>query len=247
MTKLSVNVNKIATLRNSRGGNNPNVLKTALDIVGFGAHGITVHPRPDERHIRKTDVYALAEVLTVEFNVEGYPSPDFLRMMKEVKPAQCTLVPDPPEVLTSNAGWKVKEHKDFLQDVVGELKSYGCRVSLFFDPYDHKTDELKIAKNYVGADRIELYTEMYARAFHGPKRAEVTAVYRRAAEEAHRLGLGLNAGHDLDRDNLGFLVREIPTIAEVSIGHALICDALYLGLEETVRQYLECLRASSSN
>ena len=242
MTLLSVNVNKIATLRNSRGGNNPDVLKTALDIIRFGAHGITVHPRPDGRHIRTDDVIALKKNIDVELNIEGYPSTDFIQLVEQTRPAQCTLVPDPPEVLTSNAGWKIKEHQEFLQDVVGELKSFGCRVSLFFDPYDHKSDELLIAKNFIGADRIELYTEMYAKAFATAQQSEVLSIYVKAAQVANRLGLGVNAGHDLDLNNLATLIKAMPFINEVSIGHALICDALYLGMQETVGRYLRALQ-----
>lgn len=242
-TLLSVNVNKLATLRNSRGGNNPNVVEKALEIVELGAQGITVHPRPDERHIRKKDVYEISEKLEkVEFNIEGYPSEDFLKLIKEVKPAQCTLVPDPPEVLTSNAGWKISENKDFLKNVVEDLHSSGCRVSLFFDPYDHQKEELQIAKEFVGADRIELYTEMYASAFHKENRESVTEVYAKAALAAKELGLGVNAGHDLDLHNLKYFVEQVPHVLEVSIGHALVCDALDFGFKETIKKYLNCLQ-----
>lgn len=241
MAFLSVNVNKLATLRNARGGNNPDVVEKSLEIVRLGAHGITVHPRPDERHIRKSDVYELSKELDVEFNVEGYPSEDFLKMMEEVRPEQCTLVPDPPDVLTSNAGWDVPKHKDFLKDVVTRLKSFGCRVSLFFDPEDLMNDELDLAKNYVGADRIELYTEAFATAYGTDWQNEVTEKYVNAAAVARNLGLGVNAGHDLDLHNLKFLTESIPWLDEVSIGHALICDALDLGMEVTIQRYLECL------
>lgn len=241
MTLLSVNVNKLATLRNSRGGDTPNVVEKALEIVGYGAQGITVHPRPDGRHIRKQDVYDLSKRLSVEFNIEGYPSEDFISLINEVRPAQCTLVPDPPEVLTSNAGWKIIENKDLLTNVVKRLKESGCRVSLFFDPYDFTDNELEVARNEVGADRIELYTEMYAKAFGNKAESEVLEVYAEAAKEASRVGLGINAGHDLNLFNLKKFVTEVPHVAEVSIGHALICDALDYGMKDTIKKYLDCL------
>ncbi len=240
MTKLSVNVNKIATLRNSRGNALPDVLQTALDIERFGAQGITVHPRPDERHIRKQDVYDISKRIHVEFNIEGYPSPDFIQLIRDVRPAQCTLVPDPPDVLTSNAGWNVQQNMGYLQEVIGQLKQSGTRVSLFIDPYDFiNADVSQIAKT--GTDRIELYTESYARAFPTPERDAVCAVFQKVADHAHACGLGINAGHDLNLHNLRYLIQHIPFIAEVSIGHALICDALYFGLEKTVQKYLSCL------
>lgn len=241
MTQLSVNVNKIATLRNARGGNLPDVLRTALDIERFGAEGITVHPRPDERHIRRSDVYAIAGKIRVEFNIEGYPAPDYLALVEEIRPTQATLVPDAPDVLTSNAGWRVWEHLDFLRDTVRRLHQTGARVSLFVDPFDYldrEVDDITAS----GADRIELYTEAYAKAFGTPRQAEITEVYRRLAAKATAAGLGLNAGHDLNLDNLGYLLTVIPAIAEVSIGHALICDALYHGLEKTVGLYLAAVK-----
>lgn len=237
MTKLSVNINKIATLRNARGGNNPDVLKVTKDIERFGAEGITVHPRPDERHIRYADVYALKDIVTTEFNIEGYPSPEFLKLVIDVCPTQVTLVPDAPGVLTSNAGWNVPQHFDFLRDIIAQLKSSGIRTSIFVDT---SLENIQGAKQ-VGSDRIELYTEPYA-ANYFMDRERVVAPFVRAAEVAHRIGLDINAGHDLDLNNLRYLHQQIPYLAEVSIGHALICDALYLGLEETVHRYLNCLK-----
>lgn len=239
MAVLSVNVNKIATLRNSRGGNNPDVLQTSLDIIQFGAEGITVHPRPDGRHIRHADVYALADKVSVEFNIEGYPDENFLKLVKEVKPAQCTLVPDPPEALTSNAGWKISENLELLKRVVGELKDEGVRVSLFYDPNDFSEGDLRQAREEVLADRIELYTESYAKAFHTEERDEVLSHFQKTARFAVECGLGVNAGHDLDLKNLAFFLKSVPEVMEVSIGHALICDALYLGLEKTIAEYLK--------
>ena len=232
MTKLSVNINKIATLRNSRGGDIPNVVKVALDCERFGAEGITVHPRPDERHIRYADVYDLKPVLTTEFNIEGNPIPEFIKLVKEIKPAQVTLVPDAHDALTSNAGWDTRKNLIFLREVISEFQKEGIRVSVFVD-----TDLANIeyaAKT--GTDRIELYTEPYAAAYKNDKFAAVQP-FVEAAREAHRLGLGINAGHDLNLENLAFLHQNIPWLDEVSIGHALIADALYLGLEETIRQY----------
>lgn len=245
MTSLSVNVNKLATLRNSRGKNNPDVVQGALDLISFGAQGITVHPRPDERHIRRSDVYALAKVVkTVEFNIEGYPSDDFLKMVVEVKPAQATLVPDPPEALTSNAGWKVRENESILKKVAARLKPAGIRTSVFVDPATMADDEYRLLKS-IGIDRVELYTERFAEDFGGAKSEDVLATYERAARLARESGLGVNAGHDLSLENLTGLIRRIPWIDEVSIGHALVCDALYLGFEETIRRYLNCIREGS--
>jgi pyridoxine 5-phosphate synthase len=240
-TRLSVNVNKLATLRNSRGKNNPDVLKMSLDIVKFGAEGITVHPRPDERHIRKTDVYALRPLLNVEFNIEGYPSSDFLEMVCEVRANQCTLVPDPPEALTSNAGWSVSENMALLKKATEQLHMHKVRVSVFVDPRTTSENDYKILQS-IGVDRVELYTEEYAEGFGTPRQNEVTQVYIRAAEYARRYGLGINAGHDLNTENLRHLVEQIPFIEEVSIGHALIADALYWGMELTIQNYLECLK-----
>ena len=237
MTKLSVNINKIATLRNARGGNNPDVLQVARDAERFGAQGITVHPRPDERHIRRDDVLSLADVVTTEFNIEGYPDERFLQLVTEVKPAQATLVPDPPEVLTSNAGWDTIRQKDFLTDVVRTLQEAGIRTSIFVDP---DTDMVEGAA-VVRTDRIELYTESYARQYPQDRDAAI-APYVKSAELAQKLGLGINAGHDLDLHNLKFMKERIPYLQEVSIGHALICDALYYGLENTIQMYLRQLQ-----
>lgn len=236
-TRLSVNVNKIATIRNARGGNNPDLIQMSRDIERFGAEGITVHPRPDERHIRYTDVYALKKIVSTEFNIEGYPSPDFMKLVLDVKPTQVTLVPDPPGVLTSNAGWEVGKHFDFLKDIIQQLKECGIRTSIFVD-----TDlgNIQTARE-VGTDRIELYTEPYAANYHKDREAAVRP-FVEAAKVAGEVGLEVNAGHDLDLHNLRYLAQQLPNLAEVSIGHALICDALYLGIEETVKRYLECLR-----
>lgn len=237
MTKLSVNINKIATLRNARGGNMPDLIKAAIDIQQFGADGITVHPRPDERHIRYKDVYELKQVVHTEFNIEGYPSHDFLRLIDDVRPEQVTLVPDPPGVLTSNAGWDMIAQQELLREVVAILKSMGCRVSLFVDPVPMMVE----AAAATGTDRVELYTEAYASHFaENPE--EAILPYLMAAQKAAEVGLGLNAGHDLNLENLTYFRHIIPHLQEVSIGHALISDALYLGLEETVRLYKEALK-----
>lgn len=237
MSILSVNINKIATLRNARGGNIPNVLQAALDIESFGAQGITVHPRPDGRHIRYSDVFDLKDNITTELNVEGYPSDDFIQMVLEVKPHQVTLVPDAPEALTSNAGWKVNEHHLQLRSLVEILKKKGIRTSIFIDP-----DETQIkAAVDTGVDRVELYTENYAKQFLGDRNAAI-APYKKSAEKAHQLGLGVNAGHDLSLENLAFFKQQVSPLQEVSIGHALICDALYFGLENTVKMYLHQLQ-----
>ncbi len=237
VTRLSVNINKIATLRNARGGNNPDVIKAAIDCERFGAQGITVHPRPDERHIRYNDVLQLREVVTTEFNIEGYPDERFLKLIREVKPAQATLVPDGPDAITSNAGWDTLAHADFLRDVIGEIRSAGVRVSVFVDPALRMVEGAARVK----ADRIELYTEPYAREFLVSKDVAVKP-YVECAKLAQSLGLGVNAGHDLDLHNLAFLHRNIPQLDEVSIGHALICDALYLGLENSIQRYLQQLQ-----
>ena len=238
MTKLSVNINKLATLRNARGHNRPDILQVARDIERFGAEGITVHPRPDERHIRYQDVLDLKAVVTTELNVEGNPTPDFLDLVRRVRPEQVTLVPDAPDAITSNAGWDVVMHQHYLRDVVTELKALGCRVSIFLDPDVALMD----AAVSTGTDRIELYTEAYARQYLANREAAV-APYRAAAARAGQLGLGVNAGHDLDLDNLAWLHQQLPELAEVSIGHALVCDALYLGLENTVQLYNRQLKA----
>lgn len=231
-TKLSVNINKLATLRNARGHNRPDVLQAARDIERFGADGITVHPRPDERHIRYQDVRNLASIVRTEFNVEGNPTPDFLALVRQVRPTQVTLVPDAPDAITSNAGWDTVRHQAYLIDVVAELKAAGCRVSIFLDAELTLVD----AAAATGTDRIELYTEAYARRYPTDREAAV-APYRAAAAHAAQLGLGVNAGHDLDLENLAFFNQQLPALAEVSIGHALVCDALYLGLENTVQLY----------
>lgn len=266
-TKLSVNINKLATLRNSRGKNNPDVVSWAQEIEGFGAHGITVHPRPDERHIRFNDVRLLKPVVRGEFNIEGYPDEKWLSLVEEVIPDQATLVPDPPEALTSNAGWKIAESEAVLAKVIGRLKKRQIRVSVFIEPGHFSEGDAKTLKR-IGADRIELYTEEYALAafnaglsttrFDSPSKqphmkmedavaheavlAAVVANYKRAAELALHVGLGINAGHDLDLHNLRRFVTDVPGVAEVSIGHALVCDALRYGFKETIARYLACLK-----
>lgn len=237
MTRLSVNINKVATLRNARGGNVPDVVRVALDCERFGADGITVHPRPDERHIRKSDVYALRPLLRTEFNIEGYPSPEFIDLVLKAKPHQVTLVPDSPTQLTSNAGWDTKVHLSFLSEVLDTFSQAGIRTSLFVaaDP-----TMIEYAAK-AGADRVELYTEPYATAYPKGREAAV-APFVEAAKVTRSLGLGLNAGHDLSLQNLNYFYQNIPWLDEVSIGHALICDALYLGLERTVGEYKNCLR-----
>jgi len=237
MTRLSVNINKIATLRNARGGNNPNVIQVAMDCERFGAQGITVHPRPDERHIRYSDVIELKKNVTTEFNIEGYPDDRYLKLVRETKPAQATLVPDKPDAITSNAGWDIIKNEKFLIEVITELKKSGTRVSVFVDP---DTKMVEGAKK-VGADRIELYTEPYASHFHQNRDAAIKP-YIIAAKVAEQIGLGINAGHDLDLHNLKFLKQSLPHLDEVSIGHALICDTLYLGLENTIQLYLRELK-----
>lgn len=232
MTKLSVNINKIATLRNARGANNPDVVKVALDAERFGSQGITVHPRPDERHIRYQDVLDLAKVVTTEFNIEGYPDRRFMEMVRLVKPAQATLVPDPPTAITSNNGWDTISNQGMLKDIVAELHESGVRVSIFINPETKYFEPAKLT----GTDRVELYTEPYASEYHKDRDAAVKP-YVEVAELARELGLGLNAGHDLDLHNLAFLKQSIPYLDEVSIGHALVCDALYYGLENTIQMY----------
>lgn len=232
MTKLSVNVNKVATLRNARGGNLPDVEKFAVDCERFGAQGITVHPRPDERHIRRTDVYALKELVTTEFNIEGNPEPAFMDLVTEVRPTQATLVPDAVDQLTSNHGWDTHANLDKLTVIIRRLQAAGIRVSVFVDPDPEMVEYAKKA----GADRVELYTGPYAELYDSDPEAAI-AMYRPAAEKAHELGMGMNAGHDLNLRNLRAFVQAFPWTDEVSIGHALIADALYLGIEETIKQY----------
>lgn len=236
MTKLSVNINKIATLRNARGGNQPNVLQVAKDAQAFGAHGITVHPRPDQRHITYQDVYDLPSVITTEFNIEGNPITEFIDLVCAVKPTQVTLVPDAPDAITSNAGWDVIAQKSFLEEVIQEFKQHGIRTSIFLDA-DVAQVEAAVA---TGTDRIELYTESYAHAFfQNPQHA--IAPFVAAATKAQEVGLGLNAGHDLSLDNIHFFAKHIPGLLEVSIGHALVCEALYFGLENVINQYIHKL------
>jgi pyridoxine 5-phosphate synthase len=237
MTKLSVNINKIATIRNARGGNTPNVEKVAIDCERFGAAGITVHPRPDERHITGKDVADLAKLVTTEFNIEGYPDDRFMELIKTYRPAQATLVPDPPHVLTSNAGWDTEAHLEQLTSIIAQLKSYGVRTSIFVDT---NLKNIEYAAK-TGVDRIELYTGPYAETFYTYKEKAI-APFVIAANLAHELGMGINAGHDLNQDNLRYFKENIPHLAEVSIGHALISDALYLGLENTIQRYTHLLR-----
>lgn len=236
MPKLSVNINKFATLRNARGGNNPDLLSIATDAQAFGAEGITVHPRPDERHIRYQDVRDLKALVYTEFNIEGYPERAWLDLVLEVKPTQATLVPDAPNALTSNAGWDVIKHQSFLKEIISELQKAGIRVSLFLDPIEKQVD--KAAQ--IHADRIEFYTEAYAHAY-ASKPIEAITPYTKAAQFAYRLGLGINAGHDLSLQNLAFFTQQIPELLEVSIGHALICDALYVGFENAIQLYQRAL------
>ena len=236
MTKLSVNINKVATLRNARGGNNPDVVAVALDCERFGAQGITVHPRPDERHIRHADVRCLRPLLTTEFNMEGYPSADFCQLVLEVRPAQVTLVPDAPDQLTSNHGWNTVVQHDFLQSVLIPFREAGIRTSIFVDA----DEEMVRAAKSMGADRVELYTEPYAAAYSSDRVAAI-APFIEAAACCRQSGMGLNAGHDLSLQNLAYFHRCIPWLDEVSIGHALICDALYLGLKDTIAAYRRCL------
>lgn len=236
MTRLSVNINKIATLRNARGGNNPDLVKVALDCERFGAQGITVHPRPDERHIRYQDVLDLHEVVTTEFNIEGNPDDRFIELVKRVKPDQVTLVPDAPDAITSNAGWDTVRYADHLRKLIDTFKADGIRVSIFVDADERMIDGAKT----VGTDRIELYTEPYA-AQYAQDRVAAVAPFVRAAQRASELGLGLNAGHDLSLENLHFFNEQVPGLSEVSIGHALISDALYFGLDNAIQMYLRCL------
>lgn len=238
MTKLSVNINKFATIRNARGGNNPNLVQVAIDCEKFGADGITVHPRPDERHIRYADVLDLKQVLTTEFNIEGNPLEDkFVQLVLDTKPAQVTLVPDALNQITSNHGWDTIKNHQFLNDIIKVFKNAGIRTSIFVDPNIEMIEGAK----HTGTDRIELYTENYAHHYHTNKEA-VVKPYTAAAIRAHELGLGINAGHDLDLHNLLFFNQNIPNLAEVSIGHALVCDAIYLGLHNTIQMYKQKLQ-----
>ncbi|MBK5202606.1 MAG: pyridoxine 5'-phosphate synthase [Prolixibacteraceae bacterium] len=237
MTRLSVNINKIATLRNSRGGNIPDVVEAAINCQKFGAEGITIHPRPDERHIKRQDVYDLKPIITTELNIEGYPDEDFLKLVTNVKATQVTLVPDSPDQLTSDHGWDIPANKEFLREVIKRLKEEGIRTSIFVDPESKMIEEA----NIIGADRIELYTASYA-AKYGENPEKAIAPFVTAAKTADMLGLCINAGHDLNLKNLQYFIGMIPSVKEVSIGHALIADALYLGLRNTIREYLECIR-----
>jgi len=233
MTKLSVNINKIATIRNARGGVTPNVIQAAIDCERFGAQGITVHPRPDERHITLKDVYDLKDVVSTEFIIEGYPDERFLKIIKDLRPEQATLVPDPPGVLTSNAGWNIQDNNKFLQNIIAQIQDLGVRTSLFLGT---EINQLEMVKD-IGADRIELYTGPFAENYTKNKELAVIG-FVLMAQKAKELGIGVNAGHDLSLDNLAYLINRIPFIDEVSIGHALISDALYLGLENTIQRYL---------
>lgn len=237
MTKLSVNINKVATIRNARGGNNPDVLHVAMDCETFGAEGITVHPRPDERHIRYADVRGIRPLIKTELNIEGNPIDKYIELVLEVKPTQVTLVPDAENQITSNHGWDTKANKGFLTDVIGRFKEASIRTSIFIDP---NVEMVGYAKE-CGTDRVELYTEPYAASYPKDRKAAI-APFVEAAKEARRIGLGLNAGHDLSLVNLHYFYQNIPWLDEVSIGHAIICDALYIGLHETIRLYKECLK-----
>ena len=237
MTKLSVNINKVATIRNARGGNNPDVLKVAVDCEKFGAQGITVHPRPDERHIRYQDVRDIKPLITTEFNIEGNPIDKYIKLVLEVKPTQVTLVPDADNQITSNHGWDTVANKGFLTDVIGQFKEAGIRTSIFVDAEPKMVEAARMC----GTDRIELYTEPYAAGYE-TNSEEAIKPFVEAAEVAREVGLGLNAGHDLSLQNLTYFHQNIPWLDEVSIGHALICDALYFGLEDTIKRYLACLK-----
>ena len=236
MTNLSVNINKIATLRNARGGNMPNVVQAAIDCQRFGADGITIHPRPDERHITNRDVYEIKEVINTEFNIEGYPSEKFVKMVLDVKPEQVTLVPDAIDVITSNNGWNTIENQTFLTEIIGEFKNNNIRTSIFVNPQGEMVEGAK----YCGSDRVELYTESYANMFE-TDRSQAIKSYIKAAEIANKCNLEINAGHDLNLQNLSFFVKTIANVSEVSIGHALISDAIYLGLENTIQMYKRLL------
>ena len=237
MTNLSVNINKVATLRNARGENQPNVQQVAVDCEAFGANGITVHPRPDERHIKYDDVYKLRPLVKTEFNIEGYPSPEFMDLVLKVKPEQVTLVPDAPDAITSSAGWNVEPNLEFLTNIVDALRDAGIRSSIFVDT---DVENIKMAAK-TGADRVELFTKPYADNYpNNPE--EAVAPYITASQAAHKVGLGVNAGHDLSLENLEYFHKQVPYLNEVSIGHSLISDALYFGLEETIKRYKKCLK-----
>ena len=236
MTKLSVNINKIATIRNARGGNTPNVVKAAINCQNFGADGITIHPRPDERHITKKDVYDISPIITTEYNIEGYPTEDFIKMVLEIQPEQVTIVPDGPNVLTSCAGWDTIKFQDYLKEIIFIFKQRGVRTSIFVDPVETMIEG---AKN-CGTDRIELYTEDYAKGYSS-NREKAIAPYIEVSKKANELGLEINAGHDLSLENLEYFAKEIPNLKEVSIGHALISDSIYLGLENTIQMYKRLL------
>lgn len=236
MTKLSVNINKIATLRNSRGGSVPNLLKVASDLQDYGAQGITIHPRPDQRHIKYDDALALPEVLTTEFNIEGNPITKFVDLVNRIKPDQVTLVPDEENALTSNTGWDTLKHRDFLKEVINEFQGNGIRTSIFVDPNEKMIEGAKVT----GADRIELYTEAYATNYpQNPEKA--ISAYVKVAKVANKLDIGINAGHDLNLENIAFFAKKIPQLLEVSIGHALICESLYFGFENVIPMYLQRL------
>ncbi len=237
MTRLSVNINKVALLRNSRGGNLPDLIQVAKDCETFGAQGITVHPRPDQRHIRYSDIPELKAVVNTEFNIEGYPNPNFMKLVLDNRPHQATLVPDPPGVLTSDTGWDTIKEEAFLKEIIAELQASGIRVSLFVDPEERFIEGAKA----VGADRIEFYTGDYAKNYSSDP-AKAVEAHRRCAALANQLNLGINAGHDLNLENLRYYQQQVPQLLEVSIGHALIADALYLGLKNTIQRYLYCLR-----
>lgn len=241
MTKLSVNINKVATIRNSRGGNIPDLLQVAVDCQKFGAEGITIHPRPDERHIRYADVFDLQPRITTEFNIEGNPTPKFISLIERIRPNQVTLVPDTEDTLTSDAGWDTITHKSFLTDIVGEFQALGIRTSIFVDP---DPEIIKMVSD-IGADRIELYTGPYAEEYTKDRESAI-APYIEAATVAKKLGLGVNAGHDLNLDNLNYIYKNIPWLKEVSIGHSLISDALYYGLQKTIEAYKRCLTSNDS-
>lgn len=253
MTTLSVNINKIATLRNSRGHDFPNVAQVAEDLIDMGAQGLTIHPRPDERHIRRKDAYDLSRLIRqfqnekphLEFNIEGYPSDDFLKLIEEIRPEQATLVPDPPHVLTSNAGWNLTQSEFQLKPILSQLRSWNVRSSLFVDPQDNGEQQFASLKR-LKPDRIELYTEQYAKDFASGARESAVATYQTLAQEAHSRGIGINAGHDLNQQNLGFLIEKIPLILEVSIGHAFVVESLYSGFQTTLDNYHKILLQSEA-